>query len=313
MINNHLTLCKKKTVLSLLAVFWTLFFASIIPAHDTPPPEKIKKLGLPSLSGEVMVYYSQGYAKRAAYLQDLLVGASRFFKRPEILGVKLDLNLAVLSAEDWAKLTKLPYGVSHILRDSPTAILPAKKKNVMSNGILKNKNRIPVKIHKRLEKLEISFEDAAPTLVDLIGFHEIGHIYAREYGTWPSTMWLNEFIATYLAYAYLKKSRPKLAKVWETMTDALVESSGHAYTTLADFERLYIRVGNENYGWYQGKFQQMVGKVFKKLEILFIHTLKQSLRKNPKVSSNDPFRLQELDTIFKGFSTWAKVPKGNLK
>jgi hypothetical protein len=142
----------------------------------------------------------------------------------------------------------------------------------------------------------------------------MGHLYAHAYGidTWPEQKWLAEFIATYLAYAFMKNSRPKLARIWEVMTDSLAERQGYKYTTLADFENLYIQVGTENYGWYQARFQQLVSKVFEKMGMTFIHALKKIMIKNPRPAKDDPFRLVELDGICNVFSSWAKDSDGNL-
>ena len=313
-VNNRLIYLSKKAILIVLILFWTATFFKTIQAQESVVLEKIRALKLHNLNGEVKVYYSNGYTKRAAYLQELAEAASHYLQKPEIIAVKLNLTLTVLGPEDWTKSTKLPYGIPHILPESLTVILPASEKNVLSKGILAYKDSISEKTLKRFKDLDISFEDAASTFVDLIGFHEIGHLYAHAYVTfWPSEKWLNEFIATYLAYAFMKESKPKFAKLWETMHNANVESHRHEHTTLSDFEQLYIGVGIENYEWYQGKFQQMVEKVFEKLGISFIHTLKRSLSNNPKASKNDPFRLQEMNAIYEGFTAWAKGPDGNLK
>jgi len=261
---------------------------------------------------EVEICYSHGFQKRAAYLQDLVEAAAFYFKKPDILNINLDLTLAVLSPEDWARRTKFPYGISHISLEPPTVFLPATTKNILTQGILEMKNQVSDKFLRDLQNLGYSFEEAVTVFADLISIHEIGHLFAFTYDIHPKELWLNEFIATYLAYAFLKERRPELAKLWEIMCDILAESSEHKHTTLTDFERLYIGVGNRNYGWYQGKFQQIVKKVYNSFGISFIHTLKQSLIENPYPPEEDPFRLLELEAISIEFSGWAKDSTGDL-
>ena len=305
---------EKRGLFCLSFILMILFIIKTAQAQDSNPKEKLQELELSNLQGEVPVSYSKGFSKRAGYLQNLAEEASRFFQKPEILGVKVDLNLLVLGPEDWMKFTELPYGIAHILPDPPTAILAASKQNVIVKSILAKKDYMEEANLKLLDELDISFDEAAATFVDLIGFHEMGHIYAHHYGshTWPEQKWLCEFVATYLAYAYMKENKPKLSKLWKIMNDQNTVSEVK-HTTLADFERLYIEVGVDNYGWYQAKFQQMVEEVYHKSGISFVHDLRKSLAKNPEPLKDDPFRLKELDCIAKGFTTWAKGSDGNLK
>ena len=94
--------------------------------------------------------------------------------------------------------------------------------------------------------------------------------------------------------------------------DLMLEVNQHDHTTLADFEELYIGVGDSNYGWYQAKFYQRVNEVFAKSGISFMHSLKETLAENPEAEEDDPFRLRELDTFSGGFAEWAKGPEGDL-
>jgi ketosteroid isomerase-like protein len=74
-----------------------------IRLKSTDLERKVRELGLSTLGGQVPVYYSKGYAERAAHLQKLVEDASRYFQRPDILGVVVDLRLVVLHEEDWAR------------------------------------------------------------------------------------------------------------------------------------------------------------------------------------------------------------------
>ncbi len=318
-------LLRRTSIAGLIIALSVVLLAAGARAQDTEssdknaklglPTEKISELGLPVLNGEVTAYYSEGYAERAADLREIVEAANRYLKQPDILGVDLDLGLAVLGPEDWARWTRMPYGMAHIqLGESPSAIMPATEDNMLVNIALANKEHVPESILLRLEKLGLSFEDAAVVMyMDLLGIHEIGHIYSEAYETWPTEKWLSEFIATYLAYAFFRDSRPEAAQLWDTMLDSTVETNEHGHTTLADFEELYVRVGGSNYGWYQARFHQRVREVYARSGISFMHSLKQSLAENPEAAEGDPFRLRELDTFSEGFVEWAKGSAGDLK
>ncbi|MFC2083441.1 hypothetical protein ACFLS9_00135 [Bacteroidota bacterium] len=315
-VNHHIVCIYKKGWLNQLVILGIIFLVTTAQAQDAQPHERIQVLKLHHLKGEVPVFYSDGYEERAAYIQNLAVPASRFFQKPEILDVEVALQLVVLGPEDWVRFTKLPYGIAHILPDPPTAIMAASADNVIAKGIITIKEQMSKDIFKLLDEMEIPFDEAAATFTDLIAFHEMGHIYAHHHGSqlaWPEQKWLGEFVATYLAYAYMKENQPKLARLWEIMFDQLAVIPGVKHTTLTDFEELYLGVGGDNYRWYQAMFGQRVFEVYTKSGISFMHALKKSLSDNPVTSKDDPFRLKELDAISEGFTTWAKGPAGNLK
>jgi hypothetical protein len=318
MFGNQKPITTKKNYMLVLGLFlMVVFLCSSIEAQESEPWQKLQALKLPSLDGDIKVLYSDGFKERAHYLQRLAEAASAYLQKPEIIGVKLDLHIAVLGPDDWTKISQFPYGVCHIFPFPPTAVLPATGDNILVRGMLQYKDRVSAATSKHLKELGITYEEAVPKFMDLIGFHEMGHLYSDAYGlkTWPANKWLSEFVATYLAYAYMKENQPKLVKLWDrdTMMDDIAQRNQRKYTSLAEFEKLYIKVGNDNYGWYQAKFQQMVSKIYQKMGITFIHALKKSLLQNPKSPTDDPLRLGQLDAIFKGFTSWAKGGEGNLK
>ena len=184
--------------LSLTFILSVVFLVCSSHAQDTEAPKKISDLGLPILYGEVKTYYSENYSERAAYLQNFLEVANHFLSQQEILGVELDLGLAVLDREDWARWTRMPYGMAHIqLGESPAAIMPATKDNMLVSGALETKDQVSEEIIQRLEEIGFSYEDAALVMfMDLLGVHEIGHIYSEAYETWPTFLPLLLFLAS---------------------------------------------------------------------------------------------------------------------
>jgi len=300
--------------LVLLATVAVFCYGPALSAEPPEPPEKMRELALELLEGEVPVYYSEGYVERATHLQVLTEAAARYYEKPEVLAVDLDLILAVLDAEDWGATSRVPYGILHVLTDPPTAVLAATNDHMLVNSILEKKDRVSADLTKRFEELGTTFAEAAVTFVDCISFHEMGHLYAHEFGidTWPATKWLAEFAATYIAYAFMQDTRPELAVLYETMSDFGGEVRDQQHTTLADFEELYLGVGGDNYGWYQCRFLQLISEIYAESGLSFLHTLKQSLAEHPEVSVDDPFRLQEMTAIYPGFAVWSRGETGDL-
>ena len=299
--------------LGLPALLLALVSVGGLHAQELSTHERIGSLDLRTLDGEVRVYYSEGFSDRALYIQDLAEAARRFFARPEITGVDLELAVALLGPADWAEVSGVPYGTSHILSEPFTAVLPASSDNMLTAGVLEAEKGASERTLERIAVLGYSFPEAARMLSDFIGFHEMGHIFAEAYGiqTWPEEKWLGEFVATYLAYAFLKEYRLELADLWEAVNDAMVESGPRQHSSLADFEELYLGVGPD-YGWYQGRFQQRAKAVYGVMGISFIHALKVLLAEKPDVTPDDQYRLKELDSICAGFLIWAKGETGDL-
>ena len=305
---------KKKRGGRLSIILIPLLLAYSVHAQDSESINEISDLGLPTLIGEITVFYSEGYDDRAAYLQEIVDVANHYFMQPNILDIELNLGLAVLDSADWALWTHMPYGMAHIqLGEEPVVIMPATKDNFLVNSLLAGKGRVSEETIQKLNELGFTFEEAALTYADLIAFHELGHIYSEAFDVWPTQKWLSEFTATYLAYSFMKNSRPKLAQLWIIFSISMIEVNDQGYTTLADFENLYTKVGGSNYGWYQAKFTQKVDEIYNKSGISFIYDLRESLAENPVAAEDDPFRLQELATFSDGFEGWAKGSDGNLE
>jgi hypothetical protein len=146
-------------------------------------------------------------------------------------------------------------------------------------------------------------------MVDLIGLHELGHTYAVSLGLIPPrpNKWFSEFMASYIAYAYLRAKRPKLATLFYVMAaDLAVEGPRPKHTSLADFERLYAGVGPKNYGWYQGKFFQRVAQVYDAKGLSFIDKVLRAFPSSEGQTLPVDVVMRRLEKISPGFIDWSK-------
>ena len=97
---------------------------------------------------------------------------------------------------------------------------------------------------------------------DCIALHELGHIFLQTFNhTFTGKLWKDEFLASYLAFCFLKehKNYPALPQVGEFNYQP-------KYKTLVDFEQQYNKVGARNYGWYQGQFQNLGYELYPKFK-----------------------------------------------
>lgn len=273
-----------------------------ISGQEETTLEKVRGLGLSSISEPIPVFYSEGYLARAQFLQGVLGRAMDFFS--DSLGVEVSLNLAVLNEEDWVQVSgTLPYGALFVTGRPHLVALPATTDVPVTQDFLGLR-----KPEGRVEWLEVgglSFDDAANQMVDLIGFHEVGHTFREALGIPRVSNWFNEFLASYLAYAFMRAEEPILAGVWNGMMHLKAGTERPSHTTLADFQELYFGVGLENYIWYQSQFQCRVHEVYEASGLRFVSLVADSFSSMPEEVA-DQVALAKLEEIVSGFLEWAE-------
>lgn len=219
--------------------------------------EMLDELGLESLSGPVPTYFSPGSRPRAEQLQAWLRDADAFFQ--DRLEVAPTFSVAVLSEEHWAALFPSPYGVPFVILGEPgLVVVPAVPERAVVTGIYAaSRPGLPEEAAGDLERLGVSYEEAVLQIVDLIGFHEVGHVYiaALGYHEGNTARWLEELLATYAAYSYLDVADPSSIVVWNALSEALLGFVQPVSRSLDDFNTLYIQgLGPATYGWFQSHF-----------------------------------------------------------
>jgi hypothetical protein len=143
--------------------------------------------------------------------------------------------LYVLNKEDWnEKLFAAPYALPNYL--------PAN--NIILIGADKN----------ALARLSAQPEDpiTSESVVsgyDYVAVHELGHYFFITLNhVRTNEHWVDEFLANYFLICYVKGNMIDLPP---EQTD-LPKDQPHR--TLEDFEKLYDKVGAQNYDWYQKEF-----------------------------------------------------------
>jgi hypothetical protein len=262
----------------------------------------LRALGLQELPGEIPVLHTPGYGARAAALQSMLEEAAGFFA--DSLGVRAPVSLALLDEAHWTAMTPIPYTFPFYAPGPGIIFLGATPEGIVSAGLRAGAEHLPAERLARIRAAGFTVEDASTAAVDLIGLHELGHLYVRAYGIQPPGHWLNEFLATYFGYAFLRRARPELAEMWLGIIPP-PPGQRPPHTSLEDFDRMYFGVGPENYSWYQGMFSAQVGEVFAARGLGFLEGVRDAF----PAGTVDPVAADEamarLERLHPGFAAWA--------
>jgi hypothetical protein len=281
--------------------------ASLQPQASTAL-EILQGLGLESLSSPVPTYYSPGYRERAESLQGWMRGADAFFQRR--LRIAPPWQLAVLSPEHWAALSPGPYGVPFVTDAYRLVVLPAAPElAVVTQVYSASEGALPPGAAADLAALGVTYAEAVGQVTDLIGFHEVGHVYIAELGYHKdnTARWFEELLATYAAYSYLDVAHPASITIWNALSEALLGFVQPSSRSLDDFNTLYIQgLGPVTYGWFQSHFNLRDDVVVRQrpratwFAQLAAHGLDQDTRTIPTSEL-----LNRLRGFMPGFRKWA--------
>ncbi|MFW6370430.1 MAG: hypothetical protein ACOC10_04410 [Bacteroidota bacterium] len=257
--------------------------------------EKVEHLNLRTIDGSIETYYPEGYKERAETTLEVLHKSTGFYE--ENFDVRQSFALAVIDSGSWGKITQIPYGLPFVSGPPYIVCLPADTNNSLSEIILTAMDGYELNTQHGMTQEEI-----VNLFISLIGFHELGHIYARAYGISFPNNWIFEFAATYFAYFYLEQNFPGQSEIWGDVSEILVKELEPSHTSLKDFEEMYVGVGVENYAWYQAVFLGRVEEVYRQQGIEFLRELKN----HHWAPGSSPEYLNEMENISSGFMRWAQ-------
>ncbi len=260
--------------------------------------DKVRSLDLNSMNGNIETYFSAGYEDQAVANLNLLHDSIEFFEQNA--GVDQTFSIAVIDSISWVKITSIPYGLPFVSGPPYIVCIPANSENILSN-IIEN----VIDGYEFNATYGMTNKEIVDLFVSLIGFHELGHIYASSYGASFPNKWTFEFAATYFAYFYLDQNNPKARDIWIDVSKIIIKEVNPRYTSLEVFERKYTEVGVKNYAWYQVAFLLQVDELYKQQGKSFLKNLQNY---NWSSTSKTEY-LDEMDEIGSGFSQWAQKYK----
>ena len=278
------------------------------------PLDAVQALRLDSLVGPITVYYSAGGRDRARDVAAMLVKAKPLFR--DSLGLVLEFHLALLNEVHWRTIKReqrsstqpipMPYGVPWVSDPPHVVFLPVDRGGAVSQDFASASVYARPADVAQLQSAGLSFDEAAHRMVDLIGFHELGHNYAQAMGISFSPKWLAELVATYFAYAYLSTTQPDQARLWDVMIRAKLAAPRPARTSLDYFEAAPRPMEPRTYNWYQAMFAQRVSELVPRYGFGFLRRVREAFPENASEKPSNEEALRRLDVFGPGFSTWAK-------
>ena len=194
-----------------------------------------QKLVVDSLPGKVKTYFSPGRLNRAKATQQLIQDAVSFYEK-RFPTKAFSVPVYVVDK------VQVPF-----YDDSSHYLAVGSIPQLMAAG----------------RRLTVTATSPADT-VDLIALHELGHYFLTTLHQAPiRVQWANEFFATYFAICYLQT---KGISLLDSSSTGRQPTYRPTYRSLADFERLYYKVGGANYGWYQEQFAHLGYELYPKFK-----------------------------------------------
>ncbi|MEZ4702959.1 MAG: hypothetical protein R2834_21685 [Rhodothermales bacterium] len=268
--------------------------------------DRTRALGLDSLDSGYRVFYSAGYAERAAAMGHLAAASNTFYR--DSLGVDVaQLYIALLDPADYQRAAfpgGIPYGLPFV--NDRVVVQPAD----LSVGLVRDayapyESTASPSLSARLGSVGLSYAEALPIMFDAIALHELGHVQANAYGLNTRQPWFSELMATYLGYAFMRVHEPEMAVVWDVVLEAGREGYEPTHTSLDDLNRLYAGVGFENYIWYQNIFQDRVHVLYDLHGLDFVRAARERLADADWTPETAAELIDALDEIAPGFAGWA--------
>jgi hypothetical protein len=238
----------------------------------------------------------------------MLAKASAFYR--ERLGVSPPFTLALLDPPAWKAVTgdAVPYGLPFV--NPGVMVLPFRQEGAVVSGYMSHASHLPGEVVKLVEASGRPFAAHVADMVDLIGYHELGHLYVVEWGINPHTRWFSELLASYFGYAFMAEVLPDLARTWEIVSRSDAETAPE-HRSLADFERLYMGVGADNYIWYQSRFSERVFAIFAMERLDFLRAVRDAFPRRPNERLAPDQLLDQLEKVRPGFKAWAMSLESN--
>ena len=285
-------------------------------APDSRRMAAIRSLALPSLAGSMQTYFSPGTAAtRVRHLQNLIGGEVDYYS--SLFHIRFaTIDMAVLDVNQWAPVVGGdPYGMPSVDGTNPYVfVMPASWEPVTWMPFPKRAN-VPALILEQALKGGRTWDEVKFDGCDGIGTHEVGHAIIHQLGIDAQTHWFDEFLASYVGYAYLKAKHPQEALATEIFWTQGLDAP-HPLTRLADFERRYDELEQKhpaNYGWYQLALDQRAIELFHRRGVAFLKAVRLEFAKGgPKLDTAE--LLKKLERLDPGWIAWSqRVETGTIK
>lgn len=198
------------------------------------------------------VYVSADAAGRATAIADRCEGAQRFYAKT--FGIQARIRVLILAPAHWSRYTEYPvYGMPHCI-DSATLVVAGENNGFWQSMIppLETLTPVAAEAARAAYGLPDGSLDYSP-FFDLLTAHEIAHLFHGQAALHFPRHWLSEFFCNLSLHALVSAESPDELSTLETLPRLVIggDSALPPHHSLADFERLYLEMDAQNYGWYQ--------------------------------------------------------------
>jgi hypothetical protein len=300
--------------------FWTGLAAALGADESVVSPadfganraQLIQALHNPCLKGPIVTCHTPGYRARAASLQRFLTGELAFVRRK--LNVSVPLMLAVLDEHQWPLAEhELPYGMPSVYGEPPIALVAANW--AAAKDFFPKAEEMDPAILREVGRHHLTWDQANAQAGDLLSGHELGHAVIDAYGIVAGSRWLDEFLASYVWYAYVSEQRPDLLWVFDVIQAGNQLERPQRFVALAELDNNYkIIVKSDpktnNYGWYQGHLIERVRQIYPVRGLGFLTAIRAAFPPGevPRLGSDEA--LHRVERIDPSFGDWAKELAG---
>lgn len=269
----------------------------------------IQALNNPCLKGRIVTCYTPGYRDRAVSLQRFLTGELSLVQQR--LRISVPLMLAVLDEHQWPLAEQeLPYAMPSVHGDPPIALVAANW--VAAKGFYPTAAEAgnPALL-REIAHHKLTWDEANAQVGDLLSAHELGHAVIDAYGIVPGSHWLNEFLASYIWYAYISERHPEQLWLFDVLQAGNQLERPQRFVTLAELDLNYHEIvesdaQTNNYGWYQGQLIELVRKIYPMRGFDFLKQVRVAFPPGeaPQLGSDEALR--RIERIDPTFNEWAK-------
>lgn len=256
--------------------------------------EILSKLSV--LEGPVPTYYPSGAQDRAERMQRLMQEVTRYYQTR--FQATLTVRLALVGRADVADVNPPFAGMLPGTSPGPihTVVLPVGRGHALDTVV-----RHVVEQSGALRRSGSSADELSDRLAELATLHELGHRYARA-GLDPAPGWYSEFVASYLASAFLADRRPDDARLWGLFCAAFLEHITPHSRPAGDF---HVGIAADSYVWYLGSLQGRVAGVHARYGAGFLQQLKDVLLRRASPDDWEGVR-RMLERASPGFTEWSR-------
>lgn len=221
-------------------------------------------------TGSINLFYSHETEDNPIFLGVITNEANMYYLKT--LGeLDMQVNLLVLNPDDWGKFTseQIIYGMPHY-RSTDNSIIVASDDNFFWAANLPDVSQLESP-YKELFFETYGTEDgglSARHFFDLGTVHELAHLWLVNGGRERQRIWLEEIFCNLATLAFIESERAEWISGLTLLTDYHVANTNVPlqFTTLETFEENRMRIVIEapwNYGWYQFRFIQAAGLLYK--------------------------------------------------